>query len=104
MRKGKLLGAMALCLAVVFAMALATYKIQTVKADKPECKGIVCHHTGSGKFVGITIGLGEQDNTCTDAPVANNGHVDASGNPEHSGDIYLGPNPPFEEEDCPKNP
>lgn len=102
MRKRKLFVASVVCSAVVFAIALTTHNIQTVKAA-PVCKGVICHATGSATnpFVGIEVGVGNTD-SCSSYPVSNNGHVDENGSPTsgHEEDRYLGVG--AEKSDCDK--
>jgi hypothetical protein len=71
-------------------------------------KGVICHATGSSgnPYVGVIVGLDSSTIDPNNPIFSNNGHLDFNGSTlsGHEHDIYIGPNPPLEKQDCDKLP
>jgi hypothetical protein len=80
----------------------------SLAAQDSGLKGVICHATGSAgnPYVGVIVGLDESTIDPLNPIFSNNGHLDANGSTlsGHEHDIYIGPNPPLEKDDCDKLP
>jgi hypothetical protein len=107
MKRRALIGIGVLAVIVAAIVVLGSGN-QPAQAAPSGLKGVVCHATGSAgnPYNGIIIGLGTNPDGTPNGTFSNNGHIDASGNPEsgHEDDIYIGSAPPNTKDDCKKLP
>jgi len=75
--------------------------IGSLASEDDGTKGVICHATGSASnpYSGVDVGI---DTSTPITIFSNNGHLDANGSPTsgHESDVYIGPDPPNQKQDC----